>query len=151
MPRRSSKPAVRASIPDKWCEDGVCTPAIVADGLPPPQCLLDFLDGGGSANAHRPREEWMGDTRMDLDTLLQLSAESVGIPAGPRVVKLLLQRGADVRGAVSRASPLERAARYWLPITKPYPECARMPVSTPCIMVSDCDALLAWQVRLLRY
>ena len=98
-----------------WCSGGRITAAIIADGLPPPQCLLDFLDGGGSADAHPPSED-----AFSKSTLLQLASDSTDI-ALPRVVELLLQRGADVRGALCRCSPLELATRWWYPITKPCP------------------------------
>ena len=52
-----------------WCAGGRITAAIIADGLPPPQCLLDFLDGGGSADAHPPSED-----AFSQSTLLQLAS-----------------------------------------------------------------------------
>ena len=107
----------------KWFEDQQrFTAAAVAEGLPPPQCLMDFLDTGGSADAHPPSEHL-----FSRDTLLQLAADGEQTPAGPRVrvrvVQLLLQRGADVRGTLGRCSPLELATRWWYPIAKPYPDC----------------------------
>ena len=77
--------------------------------LQPPQCLLEFLNEGGNANAHPVSED-----AFSRDSLLQLAAES----AGPRVVELLLQRGADIDGTLTRCSPLELAVRRWQPITK---------------------------------
>ena len=59
-----------------WCEGGRTTAAIVAEGLPPPQCLLDFLDGGGSADAHPPSED-----AFSISTLLQLASDSADIAA----------------------------------------------------------------------
>ena len=97
-----------------WCNNGRIYAANVADGLPPPQCLLDFLDGGGSADARPP-----SDQPFSRDTLLQLATDSANNAALPRVVELLLQRGADVRGSLDRCSPLELATRWWYPITKP--------------------------------
>ena len=93
---------------DGWIgRDGEFTPAIVANGLPPPQCLLDYLDGGGNIEAHPASEEWRRDGARD--TLLQLATDSDGMQH-PRVVELLLQRGANVRGTLSRPSPLANAA-----------------------------------------
>ena len=37
-----------------WCADDLDSPTAIANGLPPPQCLVDFLAGGGSANARAP-------------------------------------------------------------------------------------------------
>ena len=96
----------------KWCEGHNISPAIVADGLQPPKCLIDFLDSGGSADAHPP-----GDDR----TLLQIAADSCQVPL-PRVVELLLQRGAGLRGSLQYPSPLDMAVRYWHPRCKPCPE-----------------------------
>jgi hypothetical protein len=99
----------------KWNENEDVAPSIIAKGLPPPQCLIDFLDNGGSPDAHPPIDpEYPNSSR---DALLQLA--TVGpAGAGPRVVELLLQRGASVDGTIGRASPLERAVEYWKPITK---------------------------------
>ena len=91
----------------EWCPGGVLTPTILANGLPPPQCLLDFLDHGGRPDAHLPSEE-----PCSGETLLQLAAEN----CGPRVVKLLLEHGADVNGTLSKWSPLESALEGWYPI-----------------------------------
>jgi hypothetical protein len=96
----------------RWCDNDRVTPAIIAAGLPPPQCLIDFLDGGGSAGAHPADDtECPGFSR---DTLLQLAADD----AGPRVVELLLQHGASVDGAMTRTSALYRAVEQWTPIAK---------------------------------
>ena len=37
-----------------WCKDDLESPTAIAIGLPPPQCLVDFLAGGGSGNARVP-------------------------------------------------------------------------------------------------
>jgi hypothetical protein len=50
----------------KWCDHEQITPTIVEAGLPPPQCLVDFLDTGGSADAH-PQSEVL----FSRDTLLR--------------------------------------------------------------------------------
>ena len=118
----------------RWCENDDVTPSIVAAGLPPPQCLLDFLDGGGSADAHPPDDaECPGFSR---DTLLQLAADD----AGPRVVELLLKHGASVDGAVTRTSALYRAVEQWQPITK----ACKLSYSVPTILCGG------WQVLLHR-
>lgn len=63
--------------PYKWFEDEQhFTAAAVAAGLPPPQCLLDFLDAGGSADAHPPSED-----AFSISTLLQLASDSADIAA----------------------------------------------------------------------
>jgi hypothetical protein len=99
----------------KWCENKDVTPSIIAEGLPPPQCLIKFLDDGGSPDAHPPIDPEY--PRSSRDALLQLATEGPA-GAGPRVVEVLLQRGASVDGAMTRASPLYRAVEYWKPITK---------------------------------
>ena len=82
-------------------------------GVEPPQCLLDFLDSGGSANA---QVHWIVSTspRRKGITLLQLCADK---GAGPRIMKLLLERGADVNGSLSFESPVETVAKAWRPFT----------------------------------
>lgn len=90
--------------------------ADILAGVDPPQSLIDFLDGGGSVDAHVQGGKF---------TLLQLAAEA---RVGPKIIDLLLQRGAKPGGNLTTCSPLELATWNWKPFTghcRPVVHCTR--------------------------
>jgi len=87
---------------DAHCYDTMDLAAFEA-GVAPPQALIDFLQNGGSVNAHE------AECR---NSLLQLAAYS-GV--GPQIIRLLLDRGAKIDGNGTYLTPMEFTARNWLP------------------------------------
>ena len=71
-------------------------------------------------------------------TVLQLAACSDQAVAGPRVVKLLLQRGASVCGSSSckQAAVAYGCSEYWYPRAKP---CSGAPAGMECMWCADPD------------